>query len=145
VSGLEQLLGGDLGKSIGGLIQQFESGTAHEVSPEDAAAHHDAVAKHLSPQDYEQAAIEAASKLTPAQRKELAEKLTHAAKAKGKQVRAPAAQHGEQPPSADDVGKLLAGLQGSGGLTNVAGELLGNPTVRSALVGVAGTAAKKLL
>lgn len=145
MSGLENLLGGDLGKSIGGLIQQFESGSADQVSPEDAAAHHDAVAKHLTPEQYEQAAIEAAGKLTPAQRKDLAEKLTHAAKTQGKDVAAPAAHEDAQAPSADSVGKLLAGLQGSGGLTNIAGDLLGNPTVRSALVGVASSAAKKYL
>jgi hypothetical protein len=39
----------------------------------------------------------------------------------------------------------MAGLQSSGGLTSVAEGLLGNPTVRSALVGVASSAAKSLL
>ena len=68
MSGLENLLGGDMAKSLSGLIQQFESGNAHAVSSADVAAHHDAVAKHLSPQQYEQAAIDAASKLTPEQR-----------------------------------------------------------------------------
>jgi hypothetical protein len=39
----------------------------------------------------------------------------------------------------------MSQLESSGGITSLAGDLLGNPTVRSALVGVAGTAAKKLL
>ena len=141
MGGLEGLLGGDLAKSLGGLIEQFEGGTAHQVSPADAAAHHDAVAQHLSPKDYEQAAIAAASKLTPGQRKELAAQLTGAAKSKGHAVPAAA----ETDTSADGVGKLMAGLQSSGGLTSVAEGLLGNPTVRSALVGVASSAAKNLL
>jgi hypothetical protein len=143
VSGLEGLLGGDLAKSLGGLIEQFEGGNAHQVAPADAAAHHDAVAKHLSAQDYERAAIDAASKLTPEQRKELAAELTKAAGAKGHTEAA--APHPAEAPSADAVGKLMAGLQGSGGLTSVAEGLLGNPTVRTALVGVATSAAKKLL
>jgi hypothetical protein len=141
VGGLEGLLGGDLAKSLGGLIEQFEGGTAHQVSAQDAAAYHDAVAEHLSAQDYEKAAIAAASKLTPEQRKELAAQLTGAAKAKGRP--APAAAHDDT--SADGIGKLMAGLQSSGGLTSVAEGLLGNPTVRSALVGVASSAAKSLL
>ncbi len=144
MSGLENLLGGDLGKTLGGLIQQFESGTAHQVSPEDAVAHHDAVAKHLSRKDYEQAAIDAAGKLTPEQRKELVEKLTDAARAKGHDVPAPATKSSEAP-SAEVVGQLMGALHGSGGLTNVAEGLLGNPTVRSALVGVATSAAKRFL
>jgi hypothetical protein len=144
MGGLEELFGGDLAKSLGGLIEQFEGGTAHQVSGEDAVAHHDAVAKRLSPKDYEQAAIDAAAKLTPAQRKELAAKLTEVAQQKGHPVAA-APQHGNEAPSADAVGKLMAGLQGSGGLTSVAEGLLGNPTVRSALVGVATSAAKRLL
>jgi hypothetical protein len=41
--------------------------------------------------------------------------------------------------------KLMGQLESSGGITSLASDLLGNPTVRSALVGVAGTAAKKLL
>lgn len=142
MSGLENLLGGDLGKTIGGLIQQVEGGTAHAVSPQDAAAHHDAVAAHLSPKDYEQAAVDAASKLTPEQRKELAEQLTHVATAQG---HAQAAAKAKQDPTPDSLGQLLGALQGSGGITNLAGELLGNATVRSALVGVATSAAKRVL
>lgn len=145
MSGLEQLLGGDLAKSLGGLMQQFEAGSAHEVSPQAAAAHHDAVAEHLSAQDYERAAIEAASKLTPAQRKELATKLTQAAKSGGRDIGAAGAKaDAEEAPSAETVGQLMGALQGSGGITSIAEGLLGNPTVRSALVGVATSAAKGL-
>ena len=144
MSFLDDLLGGDAAKQIGQLVEQFESGNAHQVPAQEAAAHHDAVAKKVSAQDYEQAAIEAASKLTPAQRQELAEKLTHAARASGREV--PAAKHAAaDAPNADSVGRLMGQLESSGAITSLAGDLLGNPTVRSALVGVAGTAAKKLL
>jgi len=145
MSFLNDLLGGDAAKQLGQLVEQFESGNAHQVSPQDAAAHHDAVAKKVSPQDYEQAAIEAVNKLSPEQRKEVAEKLTQAAKTAGREVQAPAAKPGAEAPSADSLGKLMGQLESSGGITSLAGDLLGNPAVRSALVGVAGTAAKKLL
>ena len=146
MSFLNDILGGDAAKQVGQLVEQFESGNAHEVSPQDAAAHHDAVAQNLSPQDYEQAAVEAMNKLSPEQRKEVAEKLTEAAKTAGREVQAPAAKPGgAEAPSADSLGKLMSQLETSGGITSLAGDLLGNPTVRSALVGVAGTAAKKLL
>ncbi len=145
MSFLNDLLGGDAAKQLGQLVEQFESGNAHEVSPQDAAAHHDAVAKKVSPQDYEQAAVEAMNKLSPEQRKEVAEQLTQAAKTAGRQVHAPAAGARAEAPSADSLGKLMGQLESSGGITSLAGDLLGNPTVRSALVGVAGTAAKKLL
>ena len=151
MGGLEGLLGGDLAKSLGGLVEQFEGGSAHKVPAADAAAHHDAVAKHLSAQDYEKAAIDAASKLTPEQRKEVAAKLTEAAKAQsqGHAVAAAGAQH-KDPSSAEALGKLMGVLQGQpGGVTGLlsggAGELLGNAAVRSALVGVAASAAKNLL
>jgi hypothetical protein len=150
VSGLEQLLGGDLAKSLGGLIQQFEAGSAHEVSPEDAAAHHDAVAKQLSPEDYKQVATEAAKQLTPEQRQELGPKLAEAAKAQGHDVDAMLAEHGGDSTSAGGIGKLLSALQASpGGVTGLlstggAMSLLGNAAIRSALVGVAAMAAKKL-
>lgn len=52
MSFLDNLLGRDAAKEVGQLIEQFEGGTAHEVAPEDAAAKHDAVAKHLSKEDY---------------------------------------------------------------------------------------------
>lgn len=48
----ERLLGGDAAKTIGGVVEQFESGNAAQVSPQDAAAHHDAVAQHLTPEQY---------------------------------------------------------------------------------------------
>ena len=150
MGGLEGLLGGDLAKSLGGLIEQFEGGSAHQVSAADAAAHHDAVAAHLSAKDYEQAAIEAASKLTPEQRKEVAAKLTEAAKSQGQGGAAAAAAQHKDPSSAEALGKLMGVLQGQpGGVTGLlsggAGELLGNAAVRSALVGVAASAAKNLL
>jgi len=81
VGGLEGLLGGQAANALGGMIQQFEAGQAHQVSPEDAAAHHDAVAQHLSPEAYKQAATEAASKMTPEQRQEVGPKLAEAARA----------------------------------------------------------------
>jgi hypothetical protein len=151
VGGLEGLFGGDLAKSLGGLIEQFEGGSAHQVPAADAAAHHDAVAKKLSPQDYEKAAIDAASKLTPEQRKEVAAKLTEAAKSQGQghTVAAATARHHDSS-SAEALGKLMGVLQNqpggvSGLLSGGASELLGNAAVRSALVGVAASAAKSLL
>jgi hypothetical protein len=151
VSGLEQLLGGNLAKSLGGLIQQFEAGSAHTVSPEDAVAHHDAVAKHLSPQDYKQAATQAAEKLTPAQRKELGPKLAQAAKGQGHDVESLLAEHGGDSTSSQAIGKLLSALQSSpGGMSSLLSSggamgLLGNSAVRSALIGVAAMGARKLL
>lgn len=148
---LEQLLGGDAAKTIGGLVQQFEGGTAHQVSPEDAAAHHDAVAQHLSPEQYKQAATEAAAKLTPEQRQEVGTKLAEVAKNQGHDVNAMLAPHGGDATSAGGIGQLLSTLQSSpGGLTGLlsaggAMSLLGNAAVRTALIGVAAMAAKKFL
>jgi acyl-CoA reductase-like NAD-dependent aldehyde dehydrogenase len=148
---LDQLLGGDAAKQIGSLIQQFESGNAHQVSQEEAVAHHDAVAKHLSKEDYEHAATQAAEKLTPEQRKEAGKKLAEAAKQQGHDVDSLLAQHGGDPSSSASIGKLLTALQGTpggmGSLLSTGGleSLAGNAAVRSALVGVAAMAAKKLL
>src|SRR5712692_604307 len=132
---LDQLLGPDAAQRFGALIQQFEGGTAHEVSEEDAAAHHDAIAKHLTPEDYKHAATEAARKLTPEQRQELGPKLAEAAKGQGHDVNAMLADHGGDSTSAEGIGKLLSTLQGStGGLTGLlsgggAMRLLGNQAV----------------
>jgi hypothetical protein len=148
---LDQLLGGDAAERFGSLIQQFEGGTAHEVSHEDAAAHHDEIAKHLSKDDYAQAAQEAAQKLTPEQRKELGPKLAEAAKAQGHDVDKTLAPHGGDPTSSQAIGKLLSALQGNpggiGALVSSGGlqSLAGNAAFRSALVGVAAMAAKRLL
>jgi hypothetical protein len=147
---LDNLLGGDAAKALGGLVEQFESGNAEQVSPQDAAAHHDAVAKHLTPEQYRQAATEAVEKLTPEQRKELGAQLAQAAKAQGKTV----PQHAD-PSSSASIGSLLTQLKDTpGGVSSLltakgakkeATTLLENPAVRTALVGVAATAAKKFL
>jgi hypothetical protein len=151
VSGLENLLGGDLAKSLDGMIEQFESGTAHEVPAEQAAAHHDAVAKNMSPEDYADAAKQAADKLTPEQRQELGPKLARAAKDQGHDVDGMLAKHGGDPTSSEAIAKLFQALQGTpGGMTSLlstdgAKSLLENPAFRSALVGVGAMAAKKFL
>jgi hypothetical protein len=146
---LENLLGSEAAKAIGGLAEQFESGNAAQVSPQDAAAHHDAVAKHLTPEQYQQAATEAADKLTPDQRQEVGTQLAQAAKAQGKSVPS------GNPSSSASIGSLLTQLKDTpGGLSSLltaqgaekeASTLLENPAVRTALVGVAATAAKKFL
>ncbi len=146
---LENLLGGDAAKALGGLVEQFESGNAAQVSPQDAAAHHDAVAKHLTTEQYRQAATEAAEKLTPEQRQEAGTRLAQAAKAQGKSV-----PHAD-PSSSASIGSLLTQLKDTpGGLSSLltaqgaekeASTLLSNAAVRTALVGVAATAAKKFL
>jgi hypothetical protein len=149
VGGLEGLLGGQASKALGGLIQQFEAGQAHQVSPEDAAAHHDAVAQHLSPEEYKQAATEAASQMTPEQRQEAGARLAEAAKAQGHDVGSLLAPHGGNASSPGGIGQLLSALQSSpGGVSGVlsgggAMSLLSNSAVRTALIGVAATAAKK--
>jgi hypothetical protein len=151
VSGLSDLLGSDAAKAVGGLVEQFEQGQAHQVSPQDAAAHHDAVAQHLTPQQYEQAAKDAVEKLTPDQREELGKQLTAAAKAQGHDVDAMLAPHGGNPSSPGGLGALMSALQGTpGGISGLlstkgAESLVENQAVRSALVGVAATAAKKFL
>ncbi len=148
---LDQLLGGDAAGTFESLIRQFESGTAHEVSHEDAAAHHDRIAKHLSTDDYARAATEAAQRLTPEERRELGPKLAEAARAQGHDVDATLAEHGGDATSSDAIGKLLTALQanpgGIGALVSSGGlqSLVGNAAFRTALVGVAAMAAKKLL
>jgi hypothetical protein len=147
---LENLRGGDAAKALGGLVEQFESGNAAQVSPEDAAAHHDAVAQHLTQEQYLQAATEAAEKLTPQQRQELGTELAKAAKAQGK----PVPDHAD-PSSSASIGSMLGQLKDTpGGVSSLltaqgaeteASTLLENPAVRTALVGVAATAAKKFL
>jgi len=151
VGGLADLLGGDAAKAIGGLVEQFEQGQAHQVSPQDAAAHHDAVAQHLTPERYEQAAKDAVEKLTPDQREELGKQLTAAAKAQGHDVDAMLAPHGGKASSPGGLGALMSALQGTpGGMSSLlsaqgAESLVENQAVRSALVGVAAMAAKKFL
>jgi hypothetical protein len=151
MSFLDDVLGGDAAKQVGQLIEQFEGGTAHEVAPEEAAAKHDAVAKHLSKEDYKQAAKEAAQKLTPEQRKELGPKLAKAAKEQGHDVDGMLADHGGDPTSSEAIAKLFQALQGApGGMSSLlstdgAKSLLENQAFRSALVGVGAMAAKKLL
>ncbi len=152
---LENLLGGDAAKALGGLVEQFESGNGAQVSPQDAAAHHDAVAKHLTSEQYLQAATEAADKLTPQQREELGTELAKAAKSQGHDVDATVANAGGDPSSSASIGAVLTQLKDTpGGLSSLltaqgaekeASTLLSNTAVRTALVGVAATAAKKFL
>jgi hypothetical protein len=151
MSFLDDLIGKDAAKEVGQLIEQFDSGTAHEVAPEKAAAHHDAVTKNLSPGDYEQAAKEAVAKLTPEQRQELGAELAKTAKAQGHDVDKMLAEHKGDPSSTEALGKLFSALQGApGGMsgllsTDGARGLLENQAFRTALVGVGAMAAKKLL
>jgi len=151
MSFLDDLIGKDAATNVGQLIEQFESGNAHEVAPEQAAAHHDAVAKNLSPEDYQRAAKEAVEKLTPEQRQELGQELTKAAKDQGHDVDKMLADHHGDPSSSEALGKLFGALQGTpGGMTSLlstdgAKTLFENQAFRSALVGVGAMAAKKLL
>jgi hypothetical protein len=151
MSFLDDVIGKDAAKQVGQLIEQFEGGTAHEVAPEEAAAHHDKVAKHLSKDDYADAAKQAAEQLTPAQRQELGPKLAQAAKEQGHDVDGMLAEHDGDPTSSEAIAKLFQALQGApGGMSSLlstdgAKSLLENQAFRSALVGVGAMAAKKLL
>jgi hypothetical protein len=89
--------------------------------------------------------------MTPQQRAELGPKLAEAAKAQGHDVDGLLSEHGGDATSAGGIGKLMSALQSSpGGVTGLlstggAEKALESPAVRSALLGVATTAAKKLL
>ena len=149
---LENLLGGDAAKALGGLVEQFESGNAAQVSPQDAAAHHDAVAQ--APDDR---AIPAGGDRGRRQaRRPSSGRRPGLGSRRRRRPRADIDVLARRDPSSSaSIGSLLTQLKDTpGGLSSLltaqgaekeASTLLSNAAVRTALVGVAATAAKKFL
>lgn len=154
---VEDLFGGQQQQQeLQNFAKRYDQGHPSEgYDDQEVVQKHNQVAKHLSPQQYHQAAKESFEKLTPQERQEFAQWLKQRAK-----------QHNSNVPEFDQnqaqspdflaglmgnmqqqggTGALLGSLMGGGSGGGGGSSMLGNPIAKAALAGVAAMAAKKFL
>ena len=169
---VDQLLGGLFGgqdnddepvrrQRASDFIQRYEQGPPYEgIGDDEAIENYRAVAGRLSPQEYEEAATEAFSRLSREERRELRRRMRQQRAGQDdsydddddprlmarelSQVR----QQGDDP--LGGIGGMLGGLLGGGGgggdqRGGSGGDLLGGPLGKAVLGGVAAIAMKKMM
>ena len=168
MSFLEQLLGGGQQRQeYQDFVNRYEQGAPWEgISQQEAMSRYQQVAPQLPPQEYEQAAQETFARMTPDQRRQLAQMLQQ--QARQQQVNFPdlnqdgiddrlqdprafaqvTSRMEQQQPGL--LGQLLGGGGGrasSGGSPTSGGvdDLIGNPLAKAALAGIAAMAAQRFL
>ena len=161
MSFLEQLFGGGQQRQeYQDFVNRYEQGAPWEgISNQEAMSRYQQVARQLPPQEYEQAAQEAFARMTPEQRRQLAQMLQQ--QARQQQVNFPdlnqdgiddrlqdprafaqvTSRMEQQQPGM--LEQLLGG--GGGGAGGGAGEMLNNPLAKAALAGIAAMAAQRFL
>ncbi len=162
MSFLEQLFGGggQQRQEYQDFVNRYEQGAPWEgISNQEAMSRYQQVARQLPPQEYEQAAQEAFARMTPDQRRQLAQMLQQ--QARQQQVNFPdlnqdgiddrlqdprafaqvTSRMEQQQPGM--LEQLLGG--GGGGAGGGAGEMLNNPLAKAALAGIAAMAAQRFL
>jgi hypothetical protein len=129
------------------LVSKFERGDHAQLDPAQVASHHDAIAKNVGSDEYQQIAGDAFAKLSPDQRAQIGDTLLQ--HARQQDLNAPVfSQQGGSDPSrlAQMAGELhrqdpslLGKLLGGGG-----GNLLQSTAAKAALAGITAMAIKKL-
>jgi hypothetical protein len=154
---VEDLFGGQQQQQeLQNFAKRYDQGHPSQgYDDQEVVQKHNQVAKHLSPQQYQQAAKESFEKLTPQERQEFAQWL----KQRAKQHNAKVPEFDQnQAQSPDFLASLMGNMQQQGGTGALLGSLmgggsggsgnssmLGNPVAKAALAGIAAMAAKKFL
>ncbi|HET9613517.1 MAG TPA: hypothetical protein VFP22_01795 [Candidatus Limnocylindrales bacterium] len=145
---VSSLLGGQLGSNLQGLIDQFQQGQHQAVPDEQVSSAYGQVAAGLPQDQYEQAARDAFSRLSPQQRQEFLQTLQtqtqqsgttgaaagavqSASADPGSLAQATAQVHAEQP-------NLLQQMFAPGGTFS-------SPIAKAALLGISAMAAQRLM
>ena len=168
---VDQLLGGLFGgqddddegrrRRASDFVDRYEQGPPYEgIGDDEVIQNYRATAGRLSPQEYEEAAAEAFSRLSPEERRELRRRLRQQRRAERlddddddpRSMARELSQYRQQG-SDDPLGGLLGGLGGmlgggGGGSTQAResqGDLLGGPMGKAVLGGVAAYAMKRMM
>ncbi len=151
---LNNVLGGQQGQQqLQDFANRWQSGNAHEIPTAEVADHYGTVATNLTPDQYQQAAQEAFTRLSPDQRAQFAQWLQSQTQQHG--VNVPALGGGTPATQLQDPGQLaqvttqvhqqqpglLQQLLGKGGT----GGPLDNPVAKIALAGITAVAAQRLM
>ena len=147
------------------FVNRYEQGPPYEgIAPDEAYHNYQQVAGRLSPQEYEEAAAEAFSRMSPRERMQFAQMMEQraggrfgGARAEDPRDLARATSRFRQEAGGVDLGDLF-GFGGGGGqsddLLGAArgrgggggmGDLMGNPLAKAALGGIAAIAMKKMM
>ena len=142
------------------FIQRYEQGPPYAgIGDDEVIQNYRATAGRLSPQEYEEAAAEAFSRLSPEERRELRRRMRQQRRAErldddddDPRTMARELSQYRQQGSDDPLGGLLGGLGGmlGGGSPQASGsqsqgDLLGGPLGKAVLGGVAAFAMKKMM
>jgi hypothetical protein len=140
---LSGLLGGQ-GGTLQTLIQAFQSGQHQQASDQQVSSSYSQVASQLPPDQYEQAAHDAFSKLSPDQRQQFLEELQSESSASGMQH--PAVQAASADPSslASATTQLHQQQPGSLGQLFAPGGTFSSPIAKLALLGITAMAAQRI-
>jgi hypothetical protein len=150
---LNDLIGGQAGQQLQDFANRWQSGGAHQMSTEEVADKYSQVAPNLTPDQYQAAAQDAFSKMSPEQRAEFAQWLQAHSQQHGVDV--PQLDGAGVDPSVQDPGRLaqvttqvhqqqpgiFEQLLGKGGT----GGPLDNPIAKVAFAGIAAMAAQRLM
>jgi hypothetical protein len=138
------------------FVNRYDKGEPHEgISEDEAASRYQEVSSQLSDDDYELSAREAFERMSPEQRRQLAQMVRRQGREKNVRLDQFDAADDERDADPAELARMtrhvrkqqpggLAALLGGGGGGGVAG-ILSNPVAKSALAGVAAMAAKKVL
>jgi hypothetical protein len=142
---LSGLLGGQLGSNLQGLINQFQQGQHESVPDDQVASAYSQVATGLPQDQYEQAARDAFSKLSPEQRSEFLRSL------QGQTQQTGVATGAVQSASADPTSLAQATAQVHAEQPNLLqqmfapGGTFSNPIAKAALLGITAMAAQRMM
>ena len=153
---LDDLMGAGGLAQLSGLIEKSD-GADTTLTGDEATKLHEAVAQHVSTEEYHQAATTALAQLSPEQHAALSSHLQQQAQSQGVDL----AQHagGQAPESLGGLASILTGLQkgggsdgaggsGGGGLMSMlggAGGLMSNPLVSMAIGSIGAMLAKQMM
>ena len=126
------------------FADRFEQGGDAGISDEEALQHHERIARHASPAEYQQAALAAFQRMTPQQRKQFRQEINHRM---GQRDHPHQSQSGGHEPG--ELAQLVAGLhsQNPGMLGSLmsGGGGMGGSIGKMALGGIAAMAVKQVM
>ncbi len=161
MSFLQNLMGGGQQRQeFEDFANRYDQGHPSEGYDDDEVINrYQQVAPHLSPQDYQMAAQQSFSRMSPQERMQFGQYMQQQAKQRGYHDQAwdeddnmyqdpgylsqVTGRMEQQQPGV--LGQLLGGGGGGGGAMGGMGNMLGNPLAKAALAGVAAVAAKNMM
>jgi hypothetical protein len=142
---LSNLLGGQGGGALQTIVNAFQSGQHQQASDADVSSTYDQVATQLPPDQYQQAARDAFSRLSPEQRQDFLQELQNGASSQG--LDHPSVQQATADP--DSLAQATTQLQqqqpGSLGQLFAPGGTFSSPVAKAALLGITAMAAQALM